>query len=54
MVTQTHDSSMWEVPEAIAEEFSAVLRAAMTRRRKVGALLTYTAESKVGDTWEAV
>jgi len=54
MVTQTHDSSMWEVPEDVAEEFGKTLEASMTRRRKTGALLTYTAEKKIGPTWEAV
>lgn len=51
MVTQTHDSSMWEVPEDDAEGFLKELNTAMTRRRKVGALITYTGEGKVGPTW---
>jgi len=54
MVTQTHDSSMWEVPEDQAADFAKELRNGMTRVRKVNPLLTYTAEDKVGTTWESV
>jgi DNA polymerase I-like protein with 3'-5' exonuclease and polymerase domains/uracil-DNA glycosylase len=54
MVTQTHDSSMWEVPEEEGADFAKELRAAMTRVRKVNPLLTYTAEEKIGPNWESV
>lgn len=54
LVTQTHDSSLWEVPEDHADEHKKLLQAAMTRRRKEGALLTYTAEAKKGHTWMEV
>jgi len=54
MVTQTHDSSMWEVPEDIAVDFAQELRKSMTRVRKVNPLLTYTAEEKIGPNWESV
>lgn len=54
MVTQTHDSVMFEVPINRAEEAMAAIQWAMTRRARVGALLTYTAEAKIGATWKDV
>lgn len=54
LVTQTHDSMMFEVPEEEAEAAVAAVSTVMTRVRKVGAILTYTCEAKVGNTWEAV
>lgn len=54
LVTQTHDSLMFEVPVDRVEEAQAAVQWAMTRRAKVGALLTYTAEAKNGMTWKDV
>lgn len=54
LITQTHDSLMFEVPAERGEEAQAALTWAMTRRAKVGALLTYTAEGKTGTNWKDV
>ena len=54
LVTQTHDSLMFEVPAERADEAQAAVTWAMTRRAKVGALLTYTAEGKIGTNWKDV
>jgi DNA polymerase I-like protein with 3'-5' exonuclease and polymerase domains len=54
LATQTHDSVMFEVPTERADEAMAAIQWAMTRRAKVGALLTYTAEAKIGATWRDV
>jgi DNA polymerase-1 len=54
LITQTHDSLVFEVPEDQAEEFAGFLTRAMTRRRKEGAKLTYTAEADVGLSWVEV
>lgn len=51
LITQTHDSSLWEVPEDRADEVKAALQRSMTRRRKVEPMLTYTAEGKKGASW---
>ena len=52
IVTQTHDSLMFEVPTERAEEAQAAIQWAMTRRAKVAPLLTYTAEAKNGMNWK--
>lgn len=54
LVTQTHDSLVFEVPEEHAEAAREVLTGVMTRRRKTGAKLTYTAEADVGVSWAEV
>jgi DNA polymerase I-like protein with 3'-5' exonuclease and polymerase domains len=51
LVNQCHDSLMFEVPEEHGEEVAQVLEAAMTRRRRENAQLTYTAEAEVGMSW---
>ncbi len=54
LITQTHDSLMFEVPADRAEEAQAAVTWAMTRRAKIGAMLTYTAEGKAGTNWKDV
>lgn len=54
IVTQTHDSLMFEVPADRVEEAQAAIQWAMTRRAKVEPLLTYTAEAKNGMNWKDV
>tara|TARA_R110000824_G_scaffold3120_4_gene14408 strand:+ start:1597 stop:4026 length:2430 start_codon:yes stop_codon:yes gene_type:complete len=51
LVNQCHDSLMFEVKEDDAEEAARLLQIAMTRRRKTGAKLTYTAEADIGMSW---
>lgn len=51
LITQTHDSSLWEVPEDRADEIKVALGHSMTRRRKVDPMLTYTADAKRGNSW---
>jgi len=51
LVNQCHDSLMFEVPEERGEEVAEQLQAAMTRRRRRGAQLTYTAEAAIGMNW---
>jgi len=51
LVNQCHDSLLFEVKEDDAEEAAKQLQASMTRKRKVGALLTYTAEAEIGKSW---
>ena len=50
-MNQCHDSLMFEVKEDDAEEAARLLQIAMTRRRKTGAKLTYTAEADIGMSW---
>ena len=54
LISHGHDALYLEVPEGEAEEISRALQGAMTRRRKAGALLTYTAEASIGDRWSEV
>jgi len=54
LVTQTHDSLMFEVPTDRVEEAQAAVQWAMTRRAKANPLLTYTAEAKNGLNWKDV
>ena len=54
LVTQTHDSLMFEIGEAYKDAAIDCLTRVMTRRRKVGAVLTYTCECKSGYNWEEV
>ena len=51
LVNQCHDSLMFEVPEEKGEEVAELLQAAMTRKRRKGARLVYTAEAEVGQSW---
>lgn len=51
LVNQCHDSLLFEVPEDKGEEAAKLLEAAMTRRRRENAQLTYTAEAEVGMSW---
>lgn len=51
LVNQCHDSLMFEVREEDAEAARKWLEAAMTRKRKEGAKLTYTAEASIGHSW---
>ena len=51
LVNQCHDSLMFEVPEDKGEEVAELLQAAMTRKRREGARLVYTAEAEVGQSW---
>jgi DNA polymerase I-like protein with 3'-5' exonuclease and polymerase domains len=51
LVNQCHDSLLFEVPECEGERVAEILEAAMTRRRRVEPLLTYTAEAEVGMNW---
>lgn len=51
LITQTHDSSLWEVPEDKADEIKAALGRSMTRKRKIDPMLVYTAEAKKGTSW---
>ena len=54
LINHGHDALYLEVPEEEAEEAAAALGMAMTRRRKEGALLTYTAAPDVGYRWTEV
>jgi len=54
LINHGHDALYLEVPEEKAEAAAAALGAAMTRRRKTGALLTYTAEGATGYRWTEV
>ena len=51
LINQCHDSLLFEVPEDEGEEVAKQLQAAMTRRRRHGDKLTYTAEAEVGMNW---
>jgi len=51
LINQCHDSLLFEVPEDDGERVAKKLQAAMTRRRRSGARLTYTAEAEVGQNW---
>tara|TARA_R100001082_G_scaffold104280_1_gene75528 strand:- start:32029 stop:32508 length:480 start_codon:yes stop_codon:yes gene_type:complete len=51
LVNQCHDSLLFEVPEDIGEEVAVRVEQAMTRRRRKGALLSYTAEAAIAQNW---
>jgi len=52
LVNQCHDSLLIEVEEDDAEEMKGLLQAAMTRKRREGARVVYTAEAEVGMSWK--
>ena len=54
LINHGHDALYLEVPEDKAEATAEALGKAMTRRRKTGALLTYTAEADIGHRWTEV
>lgn len=54
LINHGHDALYLEVPEDEAERAADALGRAMTRRRKTGALLTYTAEAAIGHRWTEV
>ncbi len=54
LINQCHDSLLLEPPDHLGNEVKEILQAAMNRRRKVGAKLTYTAEADVGYSWDKV
>ena len=51
LVNQCHDSLLFEVPEDKGEEVARRVEQAMTRRRREGALLSYTAEAAIANNW---
>ena len=54
LINHGHDALYLEVPEDQAEQAALILQNTMTRRRKKGALLTYTAEADIGNRWSEV
>jgi len=54
LVNQCHDSLVFEVEEDKAEEAAKLLQQAMTRKRRKGAQLLYTAEAEIGVNWKEV
>jgi DNA polymerase I-like protein with 3'-5' exonuclease and polymerase domains len=54
LMNHGHDALYLYPPKAEAEHVSQVLEAAMNRKRKVGALLTYTAAADTGERWNEV
>ena len=54
LINQCHDSLLFEVEEKDAEKTKQLLQAAMTRRRRVNPMLTYTAEAEIGNNWKEV
>ena len=51
LVNQCHDSLLFEVPEEDGEKMARALETSMTRKRRDGARLTYTAEAEIGMNW---
>ena len=51
LVNQCHDSLLFEVKEEDAEQVKKFVGDHMTRTRRSGALLSYTAEAEVGMNW---
>ena len=54
LINHGHDALYLEVPEEEAEGVAFLLQNTMTRRRKKGALLTYTAGADIGERWSEV
>ena len=54
LINHGHDALYLEVPEEEAEGVAFLLQNTMTRRRKKGALLTYTAGADIGKRWSEV
>lgn len=54
LMNHGHDALYLYPPEKQAERVAELLAGAMTRRRKEGALLVYTAEADVGERWNEV
>ncbi len=54
LVNQCHDSLLFEVPEDDGEKVKEWLQTAMTRRRRDGARVNYTAEAEIGMNWKEV
>lgn len=54
LTTNTHDSLAFECRWQDGDEVQAMVTAMMTRRRLIGALLTYTAEAKQGYNWRDI
>ena len=54
LVNQCHDSLVFEIEEDKAEEAAKLLQQAMTRKRRKGAQLLYTAEAEIGVNWKEV
>lgn len=58
LITQTHDSLLFEAPEGAAQDFAHEVTKAMTRARGairgVQGLVIYTAEAKIGHHWGEV
>tara|TARA_R110002051_G_scaffold156492_1_gene228255 strand:+ start:16248 stop:18707 length:2460 start_codon:yes stop_codon:yes gene_type:complete len=54
LVNQCHDSLVFEIEEDKAEGAAKLLQQAMTRKRRKGAQLLYTAEAEIGTNWKEV
>jgi DNA polymerase I-like protein with 3'-5' exonuclease and polymerase domains/uracil-DNA glycosylase len=54
LVNQCHDSLLFEVAEEDGERTREWLQSAMTRRRRSGARVVYTAEAEIGMNWKEV
>ena len=54
LVNQCHDSLLFEVNEEDGEQVKEWLQIAMTRRRRAGARVNYTAEAEIGMNWKEV
>lgn len=54
LVTNTHDSVVFEVEERHGPEVLERVLALMTRQRKVNPLIPYTGEGKIGANWQDV
>ena len=54
LANQCHDSLLFEVEEEDGEQTREWLQAAMTRKRRRGARVAYTAEAEIGMNWKEV
>jgi DNA polymerase I-like protein with 3'-5' exonuclease and polymerase domains/uracil-DNA glycosylase len=54
LINQCHDSLLFEVEEKDGEKVKEWLQVAMTRRRRAGARVNYTAEAEIGMNWKEV
>lgn len=51
LINQCHDSLLLEVPEGDGERVAELLQSVMTRKRREGDQLSYTAEAEIGMNW---
>ena len=54
LINNGHDALYLEVPEGRKDLAARILQDSMARRRKVGALLNYTAAAEIGHRWNEV